>query len=55
MSLPPGLIRDTVTNYLASLAGEATLSEITAAVSARLGEVSPSSVRRKVSGTLRLR
>jgi DNA modification methylase len=45
MSLPPGLIRDTVTNYLASLAGEATLSEITAAVSARLGEVSPSSVR----------
>ena len=45
MSLPPGLIRDAVTSYLASLAGEATLAEITAAVSARLGEVSPSSVR----------
>ena len=45
MSLPPGLIRDAVTQYLASLAGEATLAEITAAVSARLGEVSPSSVR----------
>jgi site-specific DNA-methyltransferase (adenine-specific) len=45
MSLPPGLIRDAVTGYLASLAGEATLAEITAAVSARLGDVSPSSVR----------
>ncbi|MBW4023815.1 MAG: site-specific DNA-methyltransferase [Proteobacteria bacterium] len=45
MSLPPGLIRDAVTGYLASLAGEATLADITAAVSARLGEVSPSSVR----------
>ena len=45
MSLPPGLIRDAVTGYLASLAGEATLADITAAVSARLGDVSPSSVR----------
>jgi DNA modification methylase len=45
MSLPPGLIRDAVTRYLVTLAGEATLAEITAAVSARLGEVSPSSVR----------
>jgi DNA modification methylase len=45
MALPPGLIRDAVTRYLASLAGEATLAEITAAVSARLGEVSPSSIR----------
>ena len=45
MSLPPGLIRDAVTGYLASLAGEATLTEITAAVAARLGDVSPSSVR----------
>jgi DNA modification methylase len=45
MSLPPGLIRDAVTHYLASLAGEATLAEITTAVSARLGDVSPSSVR----------
>ena len=45
MSLPPGLIRDAVTRYLGSLAGEATLAEITAAVSARLGDVSPSSVR----------
>jgi hypothetical protein len=45
MSLPPGLIRDAVTRYLASLAGEATLAEITAAVSARLGAISPSSVR----------
>jgi site-specific DNA-methyltransferase (adenine-specific) len=45
MALPPGLIRDAVTQYLASLAAEATLAEITAAVSARLGDVSPSSVR----------
>jgi site-specific DNA-methyltransferase (adenine-specific) len=45
MSLPPGLIRDAVIRYLASLASEATLSEITAAVRARLGDVSPSSVR----------
>ena len=45
MSLAPGNIRDAITNYLSSIPGDASLAEISAAVSARLGAVSASSIR----------
>lgn len=45
MALPPGSIRDAITGYLAALGNEASLADISSAVTARLGAVSPSSIR----------
>jgi hypothetical protein len=41
----PGSIRDAIFDYLGELGRDATLGEIRKAVTARLGAVSPSSVR----------
>jgi site-specific DNA-methyltransferase (adenine-specific) len=45
MTRAPGSIRDAILGYLATVAGGASISEITSAISMQLGEVSPSSVR----------
>lgn len=45
MSLAPGSIRDAITGYLTELNGDASISEIASAVSARLGVVPASSIR----------
>ena len=45
MARPPGSIRDAILNYMAEIERDATLDEIRRAVTARLGDVSPSSVR----------
>jgi DNA modification methylase len=43
--IPPGGIRDSIMNYLSMLGGDAALKDISAAVEASMGKVSPSSVR----------
>jgi DNA modification methylase len=45
MAYAPGAVRDSIVDFLSSLNGEATLSEISEAVASRLGSVSASSVR----------
>ncbi|MGD9539007.1 MAG: site-specific DNA-methyltransferase [Alphaproteobacteria bacterium] len=45
MSQAPGVIRDSIIDYLAAIGRDATASEITDAVALRVGGVSPSSVR----------
>ena len=45
MSRAPGTIRDCIVGHLSALTGDATIAEITAAVSVKLGAVSASSVR----------
>jgi len=45
MARAPGSVRDSVVGYLSAVATEATLAEIVRAVSAQLGETSPSSIR----------
>lgn len=45
MSRSPGIIRDSIVNFLANLDGEASLAEINEAISLRLGDVSTSSIR----------
>ncbi|MGA3398641.1 MAG: DNA methyltransferase [Acetobacteraceae bacterium] len=45
MSLAPGSIRDSIVSYLTMLGGDASLGEISAAVTARVGDIPPSSVR----------
>ena len=45
MSMAPGLVRDSIVNYLAALESDAASGEIVDAVRLQLGEVSPSSVR----------
>lgn len=45
MSLAPGSIRDAITRYLEELGGDASIADITSAVSARLGVTPLSSIR----------
>jgi len=45
MARAPGSIRDAILAYLTDIGGEAALPDIRQAVSAKMGEVSPSSVR----------
>ncbi len=45
MSLAPGTIRDSIVNYLSTIGGDAGLSDISNAVKANVGKVSPSSIR----------
>lgn len=45
MSLAPGSIRDPIINYLSTLGGDAALRDVCAAVAAKVGKVSPSSIR----------
>jgi DNA modification methylase len=45
MARAPGSIRDAILTYLSDISGEASLPEIRQAVSVKIGEVSPSSVR----------
>lgn len=45
MAHAPGSIRDSIVNYLVALGGEASIKEITSAVTMQMGDVSPSSVR----------
>lgn len=45
MSLAPGVVRDSIVEYLGALGGDASLAEIVAAVSLRVGGVPESSVR----------
>ena len=45
MTAAPGLIRDSIIDYLAAVPGDASTQEITLAVKGRLGDVAPSSVR----------
>ncbi|HVZ29370.1 MAG TPA: DNA methyltransferase [Asticcacaulis sp.] len=45
MTVAPGLIRDSIVDYLAAVPGDASTEDITLAVKGRLGEVAPSSVR----------
>ncbi len=45
MSFAPGTVRDSIVNYLSTLGGDAAMKDISAAVAARMGKVSPSSIR----------
>lgn len=45
MSLAPGLIRDSIVEFLNAFDGEASMAELTAAVHKRVGEVPDSSIR----------
>lgn len=45
MSVAPGTVRDSIVNFLSTLEGDAALREISAAVAARMGKVSSSSIR----------
>jgi hypothetical protein len=45
MARSPGSIRDAILHYLSEIDSDATLDEISKAVTARLGDVPPSSVR----------
>lgn len=45
MSLSPGTVRDSIVNYLSTIGRDAALSDITTAVAATVGKVSPSSIR----------
>lgn len=45
MANAPGVIRDSIVDFLSALSGDATISEINEAVALKLGQVSPSSVR----------
>ena len=45
MSIAPGIVRDSIVNYLSTLVGDAALQDINAAVTANVGKVSPSSIR----------
>ena len=43
--IAPGMVRDSIVNYLSTLGGDAALQDINAAVAATVGKVSPSSIR----------
>ena len=45
MPLAPGTIRDSIVNYLSTIGRDAALSDISRAVAANVGKVSPSSIR----------
>jgi site-specific DNA-methyltransferase (adenine-specific) len=45
MAWPPGIVRDSIIEYLSTFGGEASVSEIGQAVAMQLGEVPPSSIR----------
>ena len=45
MTVAPGLIRDSIVEYLSTVGMDASLLEINAAVAAKLGNVPPSSIR----------
>ncbi len=49
MSLAPGVIRDSIIEYLAMIGGDASTNEIVAAVSRSVGKAPPSSVRSYLS------
>lgn len=52
MPTPPGSVRDAILGYLSSIDGDAALSEIRAAVNARLGSVPQSSIRSYLNGNV---
>lgn len=45
MPVAPGTVRDSIVNYLSTLGGDAALQDINAAVAAKVGKISPSSIR----------
>ncbi|ANL11949.1 MULTISPECIES: DNA-methyltransferase [unclassified Rhizobium] len=45
MALAPGLIRDSIVDFLSGIGGDASTDEIMTAVKSKVGEISPSSVR----------
>lgn len=45
MALAPGVIRDSIVDFLSGIRGDASTDEITVAVRGKVGEVAPSSVR----------
>jgi len=45
MSFPPGVVRDSIIDFLAAVSRDASTDEITAAVRGQIGDVPPSSVR----------
>lgn len=45
MTLAPGVIRDSIVDFLSGIGGDASTDEIMTAVQSKLGEVAPSSVR----------
>jgi len=52
MSMAPGSVRDAILAYLASVDGDASLSDIQTAVNAQLGLVPQSSIRSYLNGNV---